>query len=309
MAGKKKRGLQKGCLDTLLTETLSLSSQDISKETEDVIARPKNKRVASAGELIHLAVECLKPGRFQPRRKMDKSELNTLSDSIRAQGVLQPIVVRMVKKGRYEIIAGERRWRAAQLAGLSDVPVVIKDVPDEAAMAIGLVENIQRQDLNPLEEALALERLVKEFGLTHAQVAKVVGKSRPGISNLLRILDLRKDVKDFVDKGQLDLGHAKVLLALQGTNQSQVARIVVKKKLSVRQTEQLISKILNEQKNALKKSITTQESDPDVRRLQSNLSETLGAVVHIVQGNRGGGRLVIQYNSLEELEGILEHIN
>jgi len=257
-----------------------------------------------ASPLQILKLENLKPGKYQPRKEIQPADLESLADSIRVQGIIQPIVVRKLDKQFYEIIAGERRWRAAKLAGLTEIPVIIKEVPDEAAMAIALIENIQRQDLNVLEEAIALERLAKEFGLTHIQVAEAVGKSRTGITNLLRLLTLNEDVKMLLDRGEIEAGHAKVLLTLKGTEQSNIARIVVAKNLSVRETESLI----NAQKNIPGQEITKRPVDPDIRRLQSSLADKLGAAVKILYNQKGRGKIIIKYTSLDELEGILEHI-
>lgn len=299
----KKRGLSKG-LDALLAETLDLtriSSKDLTQDEKNATAPGVQ---VSAG-FVELNVKRLRPGRFQPRRTIQESELESLANSIKEQGVLQPIVVRAVGNEGYEIIAGERRWRASQLAGLTTVPVIIKNVPDEAALAIALIENIQREDLNPLEEAIALDRLGTEFGLSHEKIAQAVGKSRTTITNLLRLLALRPDVKVLLDRGDIDLGHAKVLLALQGPQQSVIAREVVAKRLSVRETEQLVTRTLEGKTvvNPLKHA-----ADPDIRRLETNLSEKVGAAVKIIQSTKGKGKLLIKYNSLDELDGILAHI-
>ncbi len=260
---------------------------------------------------VELQPKQLSPGRYQPRRIIREPELETLADSIRTQGIIQPILVRKTGEDHYEIIAGERRWRAAQMAGLVKVPVVIKEVSDENAMAIALIENIQREDLNALEEALALERLSKEFNLTHQQVADAVGKSRATVSNLLRLLTLTDEVKTYLEQSQLEVGHAKVLLTLHGKAQLEAAEIVVNKGLSVRETERLIDQILtkatNDKENQAKSKYRTPK-DPDVKKLENALSEKLGASVEIVHGQQGKGHLIIQYNNLEELDGILAHI-
>lgn len=255
--------------------------------------------------ILELALDSLRPGRYQPRREINSADLENLANSIRAQGVLQPIVVREIGKNQYEIIAGERRFRASQLIGLTTIPAIIKNVPDEAAMAIALIENIQRENLNALEEAVALERLTKEFGLTHVQVAEAVGKSRVTVTNLLRLLTLVDDVKILLEKGEIEAGHAKVLLGLRGDKQSQVARMVVSKGLSVRETERLVARMAEE---APEKASRRQSIDPNIRRLQIALSETLGAVVEIAHSGAGKGKLVIHYNNLDELDGILAHI-
>lgn len=263
--------------------------------------------------VLELAVKKLSPGRYQPRRIMRESELETLADSIRAQGIIQPILVRKTGEDHYEIIAGERRWRAAQMAGLIKVPVVVKTVSDENAMAIALIENIQRENLSPLEEAMALERLSKEFNLTHQQVAEAVGKSRATISNLLRLLTLPDEVKTYLEQSRLEVGHAKVLLGLQGKAQLEAAETVVNKGLSVRETERLIDQMLTRvaeasDKENKGKSQRRAPKDPDVKQLENSLSEKLGATVEIVHGQHGKGRVIIQYNNLEELDGILAHI-
>lgn len=288
-----------------LEALLSASRAIPLPETNSVLAKEAQKG------FVELQIKQLSPGRYQPRRIMREPELETLADSIRSQGIIQPILVRKTGEDHYEIIAGERRWRAAQMAGLVKVPVVIKEVSDENAMAIALIENIQREDLNALEEALALERLSKEFNLTHQQVADAVGKSRATISNLLRLLTLTDEVKTYLEQSQLEVGHAKVLLALHGKAQLEAADIIVNKGLSVRETERLIDQILtkatNDKENQTKSKYRAPK-DPDVKKLENALSEKLGASVEIVHGQQGKGRLIIQYNNLEELDGILAHI-
>lgn len=256
-------------------------------------------------ELRQIPVDLLQRGRYQPRTHMDKAALEELAASIKAQGVVQPIVVRPLPDGRYEIIAGERRWRAAQLAGLDSVPAVVRRIPDEAAIAIALIENIQRENLNPIEEASALQRLLDEFGMTHQQVAEAVGRSRAAVTNLLRLLTLNPEVREMLERGQMDMGHARALLALEGSNQTLAARQVVEKGLSVRETEALVRRLL-ERKPARRGS--RGGLDPDVRALQQQLSEKLGARVRIRHGRRGKGSLIIDYGSLDELEGILARI-
>ena len=261
---------------------------------------------------LALSVKQLSPGRYQPRRIMREAELETLADSIRSQGIIQPILVRKMGEDHYEIIAGERRWRAAQMVGLSQVPVLIKEVSDENAIAIALIENIQRENLSALEEALALERLSKEFKLTHQQVAEAVGKSRASISNLLRLLTLTEEVKVYLEQSRLEVGHAKVLLGLQGKAQREAAEVVVNKGLSVRETERLVEHLLQKVSDIdTPAKINTKQDipkDPDIRRLENSLSEKLGASVEVVHGQNGKGRVIIQYNNLEELDGILAHI-
>ena len=255
-----------------------------------------------------LAVDMIQRGRFQPRRHFDEDKLRELADSIAAQGVVQPVVVRPVAEDRYELIAGERRWRATQIAGLSEIPSIVREVDDQAAMAMGLIENIQRDDLNPLEEAQALHRLLEEFDLTHQQIAQAVGKSRTTVTNLIRLLELNPDVKALIDQGLLEMGHARALLALQSELQSQAASRVAKKGLSVRETEALVRKLKETGGATTAKEKKPVEQDPDVRRLVQELTDKLGAKVQLQQGTAGKGKLVIDYNNLDELEGILAHI-
>jgi ParB family chromosome partitioning protein len=270
---------------------------------------PDSTAPAREDELRHVPVDLLRRGRYQPRLDMRPESLEELADSIRAQGVVQPIVVRPVSGGddgaRYEIIAGERRWRAAQLAGLQDIPAVIRDVPDEAAVAMALIENIQRENLNPLEEARALERLVDEFEMTHQQAAEAVGRSRTAVTNLLRLLDLSAEVKALVERREIEMGHARALLALpEAGRQLAAAKQVAARGLSVRETERLVKRLLQPEK----KPAAGPSRDPDIRRLESDLSERLGAKVSLQHGQGGKGKLVVAYNSLDELDGILAHI-
>ncbi len=292
----KKRGLGRG-LDALLGG----AQQDAGEATE-------NSPPSGAPALIEL--DLIQRGRFQPRRHFDEDKLRELADSIAAQGVIQPIVVRPTTGKEYELIAGERRWRAAQLAGLGDIPAVIRHVDDQSAMAMGLIENIQRDDLNPLEAAEALHRLLEEFELTHQQIAQAVGKSRTTVTNLLRLLELNPDVKVFVDERQLEMGHARALMALQGDEQSQTAALVVKKGMSVRETEALVRKLKQPASEPNKPNVNSSvEDDPDVRRMLQGLTEKLGAQVQLKQSASGKGKLTISYNSLDELEGIMAHIH
>lgn len=293
----KKRGLGRG-LDALLGGAQSSAARQ-QDETQVVSG--------GAGPINSLPVEQIQRGRYQPRRHFDEDKLRELADSIAAQGMVQPIVVREVDPGKYEIIAGERRWRAAQLAGMAEVPVVVKDVDDQTAMAMALIENIQRDDLNPLEEAVALHRLLDEFGLTHQQVAQAVGKSRTTVTNLIRLLDLNPDVKSLVEEGQLEMGHARALLGLKDGVQSRAAAEVARKGLSVRETEALVRKLAAGE-TAAKNPAPAPAEDPDVRRLLDDLTDRLGAKVALKQGAGGKGLLEISYNSLDELEGILAHI-
>ena len=267
-------------------------------------------------ELTRIPVDLLQRGRYQPRLDMRPESLQELADSIRAQGVVQPIVVRPLvaqKAGepvRYEIIAGERRWRAAQMAGLHDIPAVVRIVPDEAAVAMSLIENIQRENLNPLEEARALDRLIREFGITHQQAADAVGRSRAAVSNLLRLLELTDEVKTLVEHRQLQMGHARALLGLsQARQQSEVGALVAKKGLSVRETEALVKRMLaHGDKTSRKDDADDPRPDPNVTRLEQDLADKLGARVSLQHARTGKGKLVIAYNSLDELDGILAHI-
>jgi ParB family chromosome partitioning protein len=257
------------------------------------------------GELRQIPLDQLQRGKYQPRRDMKEEALKELAESIKKQGVVQPIIVRPLGERRFEIIAGERRWRAAQMAGLETVPAVVRDVPDRTAIAMALIENIQRADLNPLEEAEAMQRLIAEFSVTHQEAAEAVGRSRAAVSNLLRLLELSREVQDLVRQGALEMGHARALLALKGPAQTEAARRVVDKGLTVRDTEKLV-------RNKLKEAGETRahpgkKTDPDVSRLERALTEKLGAKV-VVEGKGKGGRLVIHYSSLDELDGILGHI-
>lgn len=294
MSTIKKRGLGGGRgLDALLGT--------VRKVQEEVTAVAAG--LPPEGELKLLPVEFLSRGRYQPRRDMDPEALQELADSIKAQGILQPIVVREIGEQRYEIIAGERRWRAAQLAQLDKVPALIRDFSDEAAIALALIENIQREDLNPLEEALAMQRFAEEFKLTHQEVADAVGKSRAAVSNLLRLLALNEEVKRSLAHGDLDMGHARALLALPSSQQLLASRQIIDKGMTVRQAESLVRQLLAERPAA-----ADRKPDPNVRQLQDRLSSQLGAVVKIDCNAKGKGRLVISYNSLDELDGILAHI-
>jgi len=283
----KKRGLNRG-LEALLqgAGSLDVDLNQASGETTD--------------ELQHLPVEWLQRGVYQPRRDLDPEALEELAASVRQHGIMQPIVVRSIGVNRYEIIAGERRWRAAQLAELPNVPALVKDVPDESAIAMALIENIQREDLNAMEEAMALHRLQDEFSLTQQQVADAVGKSRSAIANLLRLLQLQEPVRLMLERGDLDMGHARSLLALEADDQAQAAREVVAKGLSVRQTEDLVRR--SQQPKAEKDK---PRGDADVLRLQEHLSDSLGTKVAIRQNAKGKGQVTIAYASLDQLDGIL----
>jgi len=284
----RKRGLGRG-LDALLSGS----------------AVPAEEPAGS--DMRELPVDLLQPGKYQPRSDMHPESLEELANSIRAQGVVQPIVVRSINSaGQYEIIAGERRWRAAQMAGLHEIPAVVRNVPDEAAIAMALIENIQREDLNPIEEAVALQRLIDEFEMTHQEAAGAVGRSRAAVSNLLRLLTLNSDVRSMLEQGDLEMGHARALLALEGENQSQTAREVAAKGYSVRETEQLVRRLSTSPAKTKKQA---KSLDPDIKRLQDDLTEKLAAKVAFQHTAKGNGKMVVHYNSLDELEGILKHIN
>ncbi len=294
MAAAKKRGLGRG-LDALLGSQAPTPADD----SADVAA------TAEHGDLKDIPVDLIRRGKYQPRRDMDQEALQELANSIQAQGVMQPIVLRPVGEGKYEIIAGERRWRATQLAGLDSIPALVREVPDEAAIAMALIENIQREDLNPIEEAIALQRLQQEFELTQQQVAEAVGKSRSTVTNLLRLMSLRDDVRTLLEHGDLEMGHGKALLGLPGDEQSSAARTVVARGLSVRQTEALVRKLVAERDRPPKPAA---KMDPNVRQLQDQLAQKLGSPVQIKHSASGKGKLVLSYSSLDELDGILKHI-
>ena len=253
--------------------------------------------------LITLPVANIRPGRYQPRTRMDQQALAELAASIRAQGLMQPVLVRPVERDRYELIAGERRWRAAQMAGLGEVPALVREVPDESALALSLIENIQREDLNPLEEAAGLQRLVDEFKMTHEQAADAVGRSRSATTNLLRLLKLARPVQDLVMEGALEMGHARSLLALEAARQIEVARRVAAKGLSVRETEALVQKMLRGAAGPRRK-----KSDRDLARLEEELAERLGTTVEIKTSRKGRGKLIVHYASLDHLEQLLKKL-
>ncbi len=251
-----------------------------------------------------LKVTALQPGKYQPRTRMDQDSLNELAASIRVQGVMQPILVRPVSDGKYEIIAGERRWRAAQLAGMHEVPALVRDIPDEAALAMSLIENIQRENLNPLEEAAGIQRLIDEFDMTHQQAADAVGRSRSAASNLLRLLHLARPVQECLFSGEIDMGHARALLPLSKADQARLAVQIVHKGLSVRETERLVQRQL---KPPVEKA-TAQKIDRDLLRLEEDLADTIGAPIKLVANKKGVGSLTIRFSSLEQLDGILERL-
>ena len=288
----------------------------LGRTLDSLLSKPVNETPAITGHevdaLKSIGVDLLQRGEYQPRDDMRQDTLEDLAASIRAQGIVQPIVVRPIKSSgnsqRYEIIAGERRWRAAQMVGLQEVPAVVRDVEDDAAIAMALIENIQRENLNPLEEAKALERLIREFELTHEEAATAVGRSRASVSNLLRLLDLSDRVKPLLESRQLEMGHARALLSIADrTQQLDAAKVVIKKGLSVRETEQLVRRMLTAGE---RKAATSDKAskNADIRRLEIEVSEKLGAKVAIDHGSMGAGKLVIKYNSLDELDGILKHI-
>lgn len=291
----KRQSLGKG-LDALLgiTEEQAITNQ-IS------IDNP----ASTDGALKNIPLDMLHRGKYQPRRDFNNESLQELADSISSQGLMQPIVVRRAGQGQFEIIAGERRWRAAQLAGLENIPAIVREVSDQTTIALALIENIQRQDLNAVEESQALIRLQDEFGLTQQQVADAVGKSRTAVANLMRLASLEKAVLDLLESGDIDLGHAKCLLALDGSTQIQAARTVANKKMTVRQTEFLIKQLQNPSNTKQ----VPQAPNQDINNLQQQLSDKLGAKVSIQHNTKGSGKLVISYNSVDELDGILDHIN
>ncbi len=253
---------------------------------------------STQGEVKNLSIDDLQPGKYQPRSQMDEESLRHLSESIRKQGIMQPILVRPIGMDRYEIIAGERRWRASRIAGLEQVPVLVREVADEAALSMALIENIQREDLNPLEQAQGIQRLIDEFGMTHQGAAEAVGYSRSAVSNLLRLLNLCAPVQELLMHGKIDMGHARALLSLENAEQIEVANVVVKKQLSVRETERLVQ--------ALQKPPKPEKKiDPDVSRLQEEVSARLGTNVVINQGKKGSGKITIEYSSLDHLDTLL----
>jgi len=301
----KKRGLGRG-LDSLLSGSLSNQKTNLDKNIS------KNKTESSISEKVddeankvisHLQIDKLQRGQYQPRQTIADEPLQELANSIAKQGIIQPIVVRQLAAGNYEIIAGERRWHAAKLANLDEVPVIVREVSDSDAIAMSLIENIQRENLNPLEEAQALGRLIEEFELTQQQAADAVGKSRPAVSNMLRLLALSEVVKEMLADGEIEMGHARAMLVLDEAQQLSVAKTVIKQQLSVRETEALIKSI---KKPVVK--IEKPEIDPNIKHLQQKIEEILGAVVMITPKLDGKGEIKIKYNSLDELDGILEHI-
>ena len=280
----KLKGLGRG-LDALLANDIEASAQSDSLAT--------------------LSVDKLQPGKYQPRTHMDQASLGSLADSIRAQGIMQPIVVRLVNDGKYEIIAGERRWRASQIAGLKEVPVIIKEIADDVALAMALIENIQRENLNPIEEANGIQRLINEFEMTHETAAQAVGRSRSAVTNLLRLQNLHAVVQEMLAQSKLDMGHARALLTLEGAKQITAAEEIVQNQLSVRSAEQLVKKLSSVERSSVK----TTTMDRDVLRLQEALAQSLGAVVTIDGAKNGSGTLKIRYASLEQLDEIISKFN
>lgn len=316
----KKRGLGKG-MGALLDGVTSQHAKSARVNIDDVGELPSEiqadwpvdkdapdeltaaERAGSGESLRSIPVEKIRRGTYQPRQHFDQDALQELADSLKAQGMIQPILVRPFAGG-YEIVAGERRWRAAQLAGIQAIPAIVRELDDQSVAAVSLIENIQRKDLNPLEEARALQRLQTEFGMTHQAVAEAVGRSRAAVTNLLRLLDLHDEVKVMLDRGDLDMGHARALLGLEQSRQVQLAEEVINKGLSVRATE----KRVREDKQPKVKAAVSKRRDPDIVQLEKSLGETLGASVAIRHQDSGGGKLEIGYTTLEELEGILAHI-
>jgi ParB family chromosome partitioning protein len=286
---KKPKGLGRG-----LEALLGASQPDIQSTSEGVSAAVSSLRL-----------EQLQPGKYQPRTRMDEGALQELADSIKAQGLMQPILVRKISAANYEIIAGERRFRAAKLAGLSEVPVWVKDVPDESAAAMALIENIQREDLNPLEEAQGVQRLINDFGLTHEQAAQAIGRSRSATSNLLRLLNLAKPVQDMLFAGDLDMGHARALLALDAASQITLGHQVVAKRLSVREAEKLVTKVAQEFALQGSQAPRQPEKSRDVVRLEEELSDALATRVSLKANSKGRGQLVIDFNDFEQLDGLI----
>ncbi|MBA2653603.1 MAG: ParB/RepB/Spo0J family partition protein [Gammaproteobacteria bacterium] len=292
----KKRGLGRGLSDLGLNELLSRMSTEVK-----VVDTPSSE-ADKHPELKNLDLDAIQPGKYQPRRDIDEKSLQELAESIQSQGIIQPIVVRKIAAKRYEIIAGERRWRAAKIAGLKEIPVIVRDIPDEAAIAMALIENIQREDLNAIEEAIALQRLSQEFSLTHQEIATIVGKSRATISNLLRLLTLPSEIKLMVEKGEIEMGHARALLSLDEERQLQVAKQINLKKLSVRETELYIRRLLN-----LSDIPIPVEKDVNLARIEKTLAKHLGLRVTIKAKDENKGKLIVHYKNSDQLHSILEH--
>ena len=277
----------------------------LGRGLDALLAGDDESQASQQGGLQTLAINQLQPGKYQPRTHMDQASLESLADSIREQGIMQPIIVREVGANRYEIIAGERRWRASHLAGLSEVPVIVREIPDEAALAMALIENIQRENLNPIEEANGIKRLIDEFSMTHELAAKAVGRSRSAVTNLLRLQNLHAVVQELLMQSKLDMGHARALLMLEGAQQIAAANEIVQNQLSVRAAEQLVKKL----STSTKPKATAAAVDRDVLRLQETLSENLGANVTIESSKNGAGTLKIRYANLDQLEAIIAKLS
>lgn len=288
----KKKGLGHMGLNSLLDKSGALQNVDAS-----------SAELRANGELHDLPLEYLQPGQYQPRKQMDKEPLDELAQSIREQGVMQPILVRPISAKRYEIIAGERRWRASQLAQKDTIPAIVKELDDQTAIALALIENLQREDLNPMEEAEALFRLQQEFKLTQEEVAKTVGKNRATVANMLRLIKLDEKVKLNLADSQIEMGHARAMLSLDSSQQRELSKEIINKNLTVRQTEARVKSLLNPQEKT-----SSLEKDPDIKRLERDLGDRLGAQIQIKHGSKGRGKLVINYGSLDELGGIIQKI-
>lgn len=295
----KKRGLGKGLEALLGTSSAARQKQILDDMQSDEV---RSRSDEQQGELRKLPLSWLKPGKYQPRKDMSQEALEELASSIRAQGVIQPIVVRQLDEQSFEIIAGERRWRACQLVRLETVPCLVKNVADNAAVAIALIENIQREDLNAIEEAAALQRLMQEFELTHQEVAEAVGKSRSTVSNLLRLNQLNEDVKRLVEHGDLEMGHARALLALTGAVQTELARQVAQKGMTVRDTEKMVQRLL-----APREERVIQAPEPNLQRWENNVSQQLGIAAKFVTAGKEKGKLVLSFQNQDELQKILQH--
>ncbi len=292
----KRRGLGRN-LEVLLSSSSTTSPVDAPKT--------ENKNNTKEKEYRLIPVEKITRSPYQPRREFDQVALEELANSIKAQGIIQPVVVRQLQTGDFELIAGERRWRASQIAGLHEIPAIVRDISDSAVLAMALIENIQRENLNPIEEAYSLHRLIEEFDMTHQQAAEAVGRSRTSVTNLLRLLSLNSDVKTMLEHGDIEMGHARALLTLDDNEQFTIANEIVEKRLSVRETEKLI-KLSQAPQPQVKPP--QKVKDPDVVNLENRLSEILGAKINVKHQEKGNGHVVIHYNNLEELDGILQHI-
>ncbi|MFT6101915.1 MAG: ParB family chromosome partitioning protein [Candidatus Endobugula sp.] len=302
----RRKGLGRGLGALLDAGTANIKhNKEQAPTVKDAIEQVQSPDLDRDEQLKYVPVELIQRGKYQPRRHINQEALEELSASIKAQGVMQPIVIRPISNDKYEIIAGERRWRACQLAGLDKIPAVIRHVSDEAAIAMALIENIQREDLNPLEEAIALKRLQDEFELTHQQVAEAVGKSRTAVTNLLRLISLDEEVKKLLEHGDIEMGHARAMLSLSNDKQCTIASEVVAKSLSVRQTEALVRRT---QEEINKPKEQEKLYNPDLEKLEQGISEKVGVPVMLQHSAKGKGKLILKYNSLDELDGILHHL-